>query len=375
MRIIILGCGGFVGSHLLDRLLARQDVEIDGWDPDDSKIVRHRDHPRFTLHRVTCIGAKEIEALEQSAASADALINLAAICTPSQYNTHPLEVIRSNLFEAYPVIELCARLNKWLIHFSTSETYGRTLSSYLPEEAQEYLEHPDLYELREYETPMIMGPIRNQRWTYACAKQMVERIVYAHHTTTGMPFTIVRPLNFFGPRMDYIPRADGEGVPRVLACFMAALLSGKPMQLVDGGTARRTIVAIEEAVVAIERMLDRPEKSQNRIFNIGNRDNEVTMRELAETMRDIYAEITGDDSFHDHKIVDVASVDFYGEGYEDCDRRMPDVTQAERQLGWRAVRDLREILVPTMRDYHARYADGADGSASGQTVLSEGATL
>lgn len=353
LRLLILGCGGFIGSHLLDRLLARPDVEIEGWDPDSSKITRHIGHPRFTFHQVSCLDGVELRRLESRLAGADALINLAAICSPSQYNTRPLDVIRANLFDLYPVVEACARANTWLIYFSTSEVYGRTLSSYLTSATDD----PGLYELRENETPLILGPIANQRWTYACAKQMMERIVYAHHSTSGLPFTVVRPLNFFGPRMDYIPRSDGEGVPRVLACFMAALLRGEPMKLVDGGTARRTIVAIEEAVEAVERMLDRPQQAQNHTFNIGNRDNEITMRGLALLMRELFAEISGDSRYLHHPLLDVSGQDFYGPGYEDCDRRMPDLSQAQTLLGWQPRRNLREILLPTMRDYYTRYAD------------------
>lgn len=352
MKLIILGCGGFVGSHLLDRLLSRSDVEIEGWDPDASKITKHIDNPRFTFHQVPCIDDVELSRLEERLTEADALVNLAAICNPAQYNTQPLDVIRTNLLDAYPIVEACARAGTWLIYFSTSEVYGRTLSSYVKTGSND----PDLYELREEQTPLIMGPVSNQRWTYACAKQMMERIVYAHHSTSGMPYTIIRPLNFFGPRMDYIPRSDGEGIPRVLACFMAALLRGDPMKLVDGGQARRTIVAIEEAVEAIARILDRPLEAQNQIFNIGNRNNEVTIRGLAELMRDVYAEITDDPRYREHPIIDVSSEEFYGKGYEDCDRRMPDLTQANTLLGWYPQRNLRDILLPTMRDYHIRYA-------------------
>lgn len=348
-----MGCGGFVGSHLLDRLLARPDVEIEGWDPQSSKIARHVGHPRFTFHQVSCIDGVELRRLEARLADANALINLSAICNPAQYNTRPLDVIRANLFDAYPIVEACARANRWFIYFSTSEVYGRTLSSYLKTETDD----PDLYELRENETPLILGPVANQRWTYACAKQMMERIVYAHHSTAGMPFTLVRPLNFFGPRMDYIPRTDAEGVPRVLACFMAALMRGEPMKLVDGGMARRTIVAVEEAVEAIERMLDRPARAKNQVFNIGNRNNEITMRGLAELMRELFAEITGDASYRHHPMVSVSGAEFYGPGYEDCDRRMPDLTNAQSLLDWQPQRNLREILLPTMRDYCTRYAD------------------
>ena len=353
MRVIIIGCGGFVGSHLLDRLLARDDMQIEGWDPESHKISHHLGNPRFTLHETTCIDGPELAKVDAHLADADVLINLAAICNPSEYNTRPLEVIRSNLFDVIPIVDICARANKWLMHFSTSEVYGRTLSSYLPD--GDAIDNPDLYELREDSTPLIMGPVVNQRWTYACAKQMIERYIYAHNTTSGLPFTIIRPLNFFGPKMDYIPRRADDGVPRVLACFMAALLKREPMQLVDGGSARRTIVAVEEAVEAIERMLDRPANARNRTFNIGNRANEVTMRELAHAMRDVFADITGDDSYRDHPIVDVAAETFYGPGYEDCDRRMPDLSQVQEGIDWTASRDLREILRPTMIDYHDRF--------------------
>jgi UDP-apiose/xylose synthase len=291
--------------------------------------------------------------VERAIRDCDAVINLAAICNPADYNTQPLAVIRANLFDVYPIVEICARYRRWLVSFSTSETYGRTLSSYLS--AGRY-DDPDLYELREDETPLVMGPIRNQRWTYACAKQMTERLIYAHHMEEGLPFTIIRPLNFFGPRMDYIPSRDGDGVPRVLACFMSALMSGEPMQLVDGGQARRTIVSIYEAVDAIRRVLERPDTSRNQIFNIGNPRNEVTIAELADHMRKTYAKITGDACFNHHPLVSTPAEQFYGAGYEDCDRRMPDIGKAERLLGWVPRMGLEDILLDTMQSYHDEYA-------------------
>lgn len=207
MNIVILGCGGFIGSHLLDRLLTTTDHKIIGWDPSSEKIHKHLDHPNFTLHQKYVDDADTQKDLRDAVAGSDVVINLAAICNPSEYNTNPISVIKSNLFDVYPIVELCVEYKRWLISFSTSECYGRTLSSYVGD--TEYA-NPDLYELKEDETPLIMGPIVNQRWTYACAKQMVERLVYAHHKEDGLPFTVVRPLNFFGPRMDYIPQRDGR---------------------------------------------------------------------------------------------------------------------------------------------------------------------
>ena len=348
----MLGCGGFIGSHLLDRLLDNGRVQVEGWDPEDRKIRAHLGNPRLRLHRRPANAPETWDDLDRAIRSADVVVNLAAICNPSEYNTRPLSVIHANLFDVYPVVRLCARHRRWLVNLSTSEVYGRTVASYLP--GGGYGDE-DLYELREDETPLILGPVGNQRWTYACAKQMVERLIYAHHMEDGLPFTIIRPLNFFGPRMDYIPSRDGDGVPRVLACFMAALLDGRPMHLVDGGRARRTIVSIHEAVDAICRILERPRAAQGEILNIGNRNNEVTIAELADRMRRTYARITGDARYNDHPIVETTAEDFYGPGYEDCDRRMPDLTKAERLLGWSPKVPLDDILFETMSDFHRAY--------------------
>ncbi len=353
-RLVLLGCGGYIGSHLLDTLLVDPSVRVDGWDPRPDKIRHWLDAPNFKLRRAMLNEPSGLDDLHECVEAADAVINLAAICNPAEYNTDPITVIRSNFLDSYKVVEICAEAGKWLIHFSTSEVYGRTLASYVS--PGDYDCDAALYELDEDETPFLMGPLSSQRWTYACAKQLLERYIYAHHAQLGMPYTIVRPLNFFGPRMDFIPGQDGEGTPRVLACFMKALLHGEPMRLVDGGSARRTIVSIRDAIRAIVLMLEKPQSAANQAFNVGNRDNEVTMAELADLMRKIYARITGDDSFLKHPIESVSARDFYGPGYEDCDRRMPRLDKARDLLGWTPSVSLEETLLETMTYYHDHYA-------------------
>lgn len=351
---IILGCGGYIGSHLLNQLFdKKENIKIYGWDLQNEKIKQHLDNPNFTFYKEDISNIQSNPNFLKAFEKADAVIQLAAICNPSMYNTEPLNVIRSNFIEPYPLVDFCAEHKKWLIHFSTSEIYGRTLSSYC---GDDNYENSDLYELYEDKTPLIMGSIKNQRWSYACAKQLMERYIYAHHKTNQMPFTIIRPLNFFGPKMDYLPGYDGVGIPRVLACFMAALIDKEPMQLVDGGTARRTITSIHEGVDAVIKVLENPTKSQNEAFNIGNRGNEVSMRELAELMRDIYAEITSDATYKNHPIIEISNDEFYGEGYEDCDRRLPNIDKAREKLGWNPKIDLREIMIETMQSYHDIYA-------------------
>jgi UDP-apiose/xylose synthase len=352
-RLIILGCGGFVGSHLTDRLLASGEFEIFGYDITSKKCSQHLDNPDFHFREGYVDSSNTEEILGDKIADVEAIFSLAAVCNPAEYIKNPVFTIESNFIHAYKLVDLCTKAGTWLIHTSTCEVYGRTIASYIP--GDEYTD-ANLYEQREDETPLVMGPIVNQRWTYAAAKALFERYIYANHTENGLPFTIVRPYNWFGPRMDYIPGRDGEGVPRVLACFMKALLDGQPLQLVDGGGAHRTITYIQDSVDALTRMLDVP-KARNQTFNIGNRANECTVAELAHMMREVYADITGDGRFKEHPIEDVSSEKFYGPGYEDCDRRVPDVSKAERLLGWDPKYDLRETLRITMQYFHDTYGE------------------
>ncbi len=346
MKIVIIGCGGFIGSHLLEALIAKGGHELVGWDICFEKITHLQDEPSLKLRYGDIYEQDNFKKLRSDIDRADVVFNLAAICNPAEYNTRPLDVIRSNFINPYPVFEACAVSGTWMIHTSTSEVYGRTLSSYVNDYSDS-----SLYELREDETPLIMGPIHNQRWTYASAKQLQERLIYAFGDEYGLPYTIIRPLNFFGPRMDYLPGRDREGTPRVLACFLGALLDNKPMQLVDGGHARRTITSIHDAINAFLKILELPHVAQTQIFNIGNRNNEVSMLELAEEMRQSYYRITGDKQSLEHPIVEVSSEEFYGKGYEDCDRRMPNVSKAEHLLDWKAAIPLKDILDETIAYY------------------------
>jgi UDP-apiose/xylose synthase len=356
-KILILGCGGFVGSHLTDRLLATGEYQIEGWDVHFDKISQHLGNPNLNFHQQYIDGESTWEALEPIIEQVDAVFSLAAVCTPAQYVSSPVKTIQSNFIDAYALIDLCSKYRKWLIHTSTCEVYGRTLSSYVPGEGYS---NPDLYEQREDETPLVMGPTVNQRWSYAAAKALFERYLLAHGQENGLPFTIIRPYNWFGPRMDFIPGRDGDGVPRVLACFMTALLDQQPMQLVDGGDAYRTITYINDAVDALQLMLENPRGSENQIFNVGNReDGEITMKDLAYLMRDVAAEITGREAYRQHPIEEIPGEKFYGTGYEDCDRRVPDIHKAEARLGWKPQTGLRETLAITMKYYFENYGRDA----------------
>jgi UDP-apiose/xylose synthase len=336
-KIALLGCGGFIGSHCLDLFLAHPAFEVEGWDWNAAKIAGHLGHPRFRFHAGDIYAMAD---LRERLAACDAVISLAAICNPSQYNTRALDVIESNFIQARVIADHCAAAGRWLIQFSTSEVYGQTLAAWTGSGETD----PARYEMDEESTPLLLGPIASQRWSYACAKQLLERYIYALHREKGLRYTLVRPFNFLGPRMDFLPGREGEGLPRVLACFTAALLDRRPLPLVDGGRARRTFLAVEEAVQALMRMLERPDAAQNRIFNLGNPANETDIRGLAERMREAAAAVTGDEAYLSAPLVAVSAREFYGEGYADSDRRMPRIDLARRLLGWEPREDLPSVL-------------------------------
>lgn len=347
--IAILGCGGFIGSHLLERLLVEQEWKIIGVDVVSKKISHLLGKSNF---KFCLIDINEIEKLVPILKGVGTVISLAAICTPYNYVKNPLKVIESNFISYYPIIKWCSNLGCRLIHFSTSEVYGKTVGCV----SGITNDNPKYYLLNEEKTPLIMGPISAQRWCYATAKQLTERTIFAFGFEQGLEYTIIRPFNFIGPKMDFIPTKIEEGVPRVLACFMEALLNDRPLKLVDGGKSRRCFTAIEDAVEAIMLIIKNREKVNRKILNIGNPANEIAIKDLANKMIEIYKKINPIKKDFPYGTEEVSSSLFYGEGYEDCDRRVPDLSLIKSLLGWEPKISLDLALEKSMewfiKEYH-----------------------
>lgn len=346
--LCILGCGGFIGSHLCERILADTDWRIAGVDRNPAKISSFLSHPRFTYANVDIDSA---DGVDEYLRTSDVVVSLVALCNPSLYNTVPLQVIDSNFSRPLKIVERCSTLRKRLVHFSTCEVYGTTVSF---RAGMPFNSSTDVF--REQTTPLVLGPVTAQRWTYACAKQLLERAIFAHGVQNGLDYTIVRPFNFIGPRMDFLPGVDGDGVPRVLACFVDALLSQKPLKLVDGGRNRRTFTDIRDAVDAVMAILARPEECRRRIFNIGNPANETTIAGLAKTMIALYRDLRPELADFPYCTQTVTSMEFYGAGYEDSDRRVPDISVAREALGWKPSVSLKDSLRSAMEFYIKEYS-------------------
>ena len=190
------------------------------------------------------------------------------------------------------------------------------------------------------------------RWIYACAKQLLERVLHAYGLEHDLNYTIVRPFNFIGPKIDFLPQDDATGIPRVFSFFMDALFTGTPMKLVNGGVNRRCYTYIDDAIECTYRIVLNPGGvCDQQIFNIGSPYNEISIRQMAELMREIYAAKFSEPETPLPDIISVPGEEFYGEGYDDSDRRIPDIGKARTLLGWEPVWSKRDTFETTMR-YH-----------------------
>ena len=350
-HIVVLGAGGFIGAHLSEALLDAG-YTVTGVDTHADKIDELLSREAFTLHR-SDIRDRSLD-LEALVRTADLVIDLIAHANPGIYVARPLDVFRLNFNENLRIAEYCVAHGKRLIQFSSCEVYGKTAAAVAPDALADP-DDPALAVFHEDTTDLIMGPVGMHRWIYACAKQLLERVLHAYGLEDQLHYTIVRPFNFIGPKIDYLPQ-DTDGFPRVFSHFMEALLTGVPMKLVNGGGQRRCYTYIEDAVDCILRVVENPGGVCDRqILNVGNPDNEIAIRDLARLMQEIYREKFAAAPCRLPDPVDVSALAFYGAGYDDSDRRIPDITKVRTLLGWSPRWGIRPLLEETMAYYVREY--------------------
>jgi UDP-apiose/xylose synthase len=334
LKISVFGGGGFIGSHLVGQLLDEGHI-VHALDTNREKIAeKHSANKNFTFHK-TDVSKRNSNAGE-IISDCDAVFNLIAYAVPSLYIEKPLDVVNLNLFENLKIVKQCAKLKKWLIQFSSCEVYGMLGG------------RDGIFS--EEESLLVLGPVNKNRWIYSCAKQMLERIIYAYGEEKSLKYTIIRPFNFIGPNMDFLVKSKAEGIPRVFANFMSALLYKEPLYIVDNGVNERTFIFIKDAVEALGLIIKNREKFENGIVNIGNPANEISMQDLAYLMRDIYKEKVADETLP--AVVSIDGEEYYGKGYQDSEKRIPDINKLNA-VGWAPKHSLRKTFEISM-DYYIK---------------------
>ncbi len=359
MKILSLGAGGFIGSHLTQRLL-NEGHTVTAVDLEADKVVDCLEHPNLTFFQQDI--RKPGWDLDALVSESDLVIDLIAYANPGLYLRIPLEVFQLNFTENLKIAEACVRHSKRLIQFSTCEVYGRSAAT-LKNARLADPEDPIHATFSEDTSEYILGPVAKHRWIYSCAKQLLERVLHAYGIEQNFNYTIIRPFNFIGPKIDFLLH-EKEGIPRVFSFFIDALLNGTQMKLVNGGTQRRCYTYIDDAIDCTYRIVENPGGVCNQqIFNIGTPANEVSIGGMAELMREIYAQKFRDPAVRLPDIVSVSGDEFYGEGYDDSDRRIPDISKARTLLGWEPRWGIRDILETTMRYYVTEYRRNPASSA------------
>lgn len=354
MKILILGAGGFIGVNLVERLLHDGVHEVVGVDINAEKI---EEISYEALHfRRLDISRDEAE-VEELVRHSDVVVDLVAIANPSLYVTDPIGVFDLNFTQNLKIVHQCIRHKKKLVQFSTCEVYGITAAKAMGLDSRT---HPIPFQ--EDTTPLIMGPVKNQRWIYACAKQLLERLLHAYGLRGDLEWTVIRPFNFIGPRIDFLP-SEASGNPRVFSHFMNGLLYGTPLKLVDGGVNYRAYTYIDDAVDCMVRILENPDRTRNEIFNIGTPENEVTIRQFCDLCIEIFNEHFRQPGDPTPEVISVTAEEFYGPGYEDCDRRIPNVEKV-RALGWKSKHDIRSTIYHTMKYFVEKFRARQQASAA-----------
>ncbi|MFI5395847.1 MAG: NAD-dependent epimerase/dehydratase family protein [Candidatus Binatia bacterium] len=311
MKVLITGGGGFVGSHLADALLARGD-EVFILDMGTVKKVRHlMGNPAFHYIRDSVLN---LEILEGLIAKCDLVYHLAAVVGVEYYVGDPYEVLNVNVNGTQNVLKLAFKHQKKVVFSSTSEVYGRNPKVPWQEDDDR-----------------VLGSTRIDRWCYSTSKAVGEHFCFAYHRM-GLPVTITRYFNVYGPRLDQLD------VGRIITIFMGQVLRNEPLTVIGDGAQTRCFTYIDDAIRATIAAGVAP-GTDGEVFNIGTAV-ETSIAELARLM----IEIGGAKSTL--KFVSQESV--YGSSYEDIPRRVPDTTKTENVLGVKATTSLREGLAHTI---------------------------
>ncbi|MFJ9555980.1 NAD-dependent epimerase/dehydratase family protein [Nocardiopsis sp. NPDC101807] len=308
-RAVVTGGNGFVGSHLVDRLLRRGDEVV----VFDSKGALPEPAPSWTEVEYVRGSVSSADQLSEAIKSGvDVVYHLAAVVGVDRYLESPLDVIDVNFTGTRNVLDRAAQVGAKVVFASTSEVFGKNPDVPWKEDADR-----------------ILGTTSANRWSYSSSKALAEHLTFGYMRERGLNASIVRYFNLYGPR---------QRPAFLISRSVHRALRGEPPVIYDEGSQTRSFTYIDDAVDATIEIGTRPE-ADGECFNVGSSD-EVTIREAV----DLVVELTGGRV----GLTSIDTRDRFGDSYQDLDRRIPDAGKILSLLGWKSTTSLREGVARTI---------------------------
>jgi UDP-glucose 4-epimerase len=332
LRYLVTGGAGFIGSHLVDALVARGDqVTIL-----DNLSTGRRENVTGVEERIRFFHGSVLDPIlvDELVHDADIVVHLAAAVGVRLIVEQPLRSLLTNIRGSENVLDAAHRYGRLVLLASTSEVYGKGMQGAFREDDDR-----------------VLGSNRVSRWSYSMSKAVDEILAFAYHREKGLPTIVVRLFNTVGPRQT---GAYGMVVPR----FVEQALTGVPLTVYGDGTQTRCFCHVSDAVEALLALLNEP-KAHGDVFNVGSTE-EVSIGGLAERV----VEATGSSS----EVRLIPYDEAYEEGFEDMQRRVPDIGKIRELVGWEPSHTLAEVIGDVVEDVGGRLdlpLPGARATAAG----------
>ena len=300
MKYLVTGGAGFIGSHISDSLIKRGDqvVVLDNLSTGNRKNIEHLlKNPSFTLTEGSILDTSVVNDVVNSV---DHVLHFAAAVGVFTIVDKPLESLTTNIRGTENILEASHRFKKEVLIASSSEIYGKNAVGALHEESDR-----------------IVGSPLKSRWSYSEAKAIDESMAYFYYQEKKLAVRLVRFFNTVGPRQ---VGHYGMVVPR----FVSAALKNEPLTVYGTGSQSRCFCHVYDAVAGVLAVID-SNATLGEVFNIGN-DEEITIEDLANEV----IELTGSKSVIEKVLYEKA----YAPGFEDMQRRVPDISKIKRAVGW-----------------------------------------